>query len=229
MSAILRDYFEFFRQFRSRFETTGAIAPSSRFLARALTRPLADVLARSPGPLRILEVGPGTGAVTARIVTLMRDGDELDLVELNEDFVRRLQERIARERSFRRHVERLRIHRCPFQEYQAEAPYDFVISGLPLNNFPVELVERLFQTFFEHLKPGGVLSYFEYAYIRSLKRRIARGPERKRLDGIERIARDYQQRYRLRRDTVLLNLPPAWAQHLRRPPSTEQAAAPEPH
>ena len=36
----LREYRTFFRQFRQQFETTGAIAPSSRFLARAMARPL---------------------------------------------------------------------------------------------------------------------------------------------------------------------------------------------
>lgn len=228
MPAFLRDYLEFFRQFRRRFETTGAIVPSSRFLARALTGPLSDAVRNETCPLRILEVGPGTGAVTARIVALMRDGDELDLVELNEDFVRRLRERIESEPCFRRHARRLRIHVCPFQEYAANEPYDFIVSGLPMNNFPAQLVEELFRAFFDHLKPGGVLSYFEYAYIRSLKRCTARGTERARLDGIERIARDYQSRFRIRRDWVLLNVPPAWAQHLRRPaePSGTSATPP---
>ncbi len=228
MPALLRDYLEFFRQFRHRFETTGAIVPSSRFLARALTRPLSEGVREPERPLRILEVGPGTGAVTARIVELMRDGDTLDLVELNEDFVRRLYQRIEREPRFRRHAARLRIHVCPFQEYSASAPYDFIVSGLPMNNFPVSLVEQLFEAFFEHLKPGGVLSYFEYAYIRRLKRCIARGDERTRLDGIERIVHDYQSRYRIRRDWVLLNVPPAWAQHLRRPVRTSSVSSAAP-
>ena len=40
-------------------QTTGAILPSSRGLARAMTRPMRQ----AKGPRRILEVGPGTGAV----------------------------------------------------------------------------------------------------------------------------------------------------------------------
>ena len=48
----------------------------------------------------ILEVGPGTGAVTARLVQLLRPGDHLTLVELNDDFVQHLNERFASEPDF---------------------------------------------------------------------------------------------------------------------------------
>src|SRR5581483_5471549 len=74
---------DFFREFRRHFPATGAILPSSRFLARALVRPL-----RSPRPAcRILEVGPGTGSVTREIVWRMQSGDRLDAVEINGRFV----------------------------------------------------------------------------------------------------------------------------------------------
>src|SRR5687767_3485932 len=73
----------FFREFRRHFEITGAITPSSRWLAGALARYVAD----GARPRRILEVGPGTGAVTRQIVAAMRSEDRLDLVELNDAFV----------------------------------------------------------------------------------------------------------------------------------------------
>ena len=54
MKRFLGDHVEFFRQYRRRFQTTGAVAPSSRFLARALARPYE----RHEGACRVLEVGP---------------------------------------------------------------------------------------------------------------------------------------------------------------------------
>ena len=57
----------FFRQFREQFETTGAIAPSSRFLAHAMTRFLRQ---RDSAAVRVLEIGPGTGPVTEKIIPL---------------------------------------------------------------------------------------------------------------------------------------------------------------
>ncbi len=52
---------EFFRQFREQYTTTGSILPSSRSLARALTRPMRQ----AKTPRRILEVGPGTARTTS--------------------------------------------------------------------------------------------------------------------------------------------------------------------
>ena len=81
MFSALKNQIAFFRQFRQRFETTGAIAPSSRFLARSMTSYLA---ARDPAiPLRVLEIGPGTGPVTNSIVQHLRPQDVFDMVELN--------------------------------------------------------------------------------------------------------------------------------------------------
>ena len=51
---------EFLRQFRTRSHDTGALLPSSPALARAL----ASEFRKAPPPRRVLEVGPGTGAVT---------------------------------------------------------------------------------------------------------------------------------------------------------------------
>ena len=79
----------FLRECRHHFQDTGALLPSSPFLARALVAEL-----RKPrGPARILEVGPGTGAVTAQILRHMQLGDHLDAVELNGHFVALLQRR----------------------------------------------------------------------------------------------------------------------------------------
>src|SRR5205085_1937778 len=77
----------FFGEFRRQFRTTGAILPSSRFLARALVYQL-----RQPRPAaRILEVGPGTGSVTRAIARHMLPDDRLDAVEINERFVNHLE------------------------------------------------------------------------------------------------------------------------------------------
>ena len=85
---MFNDHRLFFRQFRENFQTTGSIAPSSRWLSTSLAR---YVPGERPGR-RILEVGPGTGAVTRRIVPRMAADDTLDLVEMNAEFVARLRQ-----------------------------------------------------------------------------------------------------------------------------------------
>ena len=89
----------FLQESLRRFQTTGAVLPSGRFLASALTRYVRE---GSQRPRRILEVGPGTGAVTRQIVrTICRD-DRLDLVEINPSFVEVLHGRMHDDPDFPR-------------------------------------------------------------------------------------------------------------------------------
>ena len=212
MPNFLKDYWEFLRQFRERFETTGAVAPSSQFLAKAMTVPLK----LRAGPTRVLEVGPGTGAVTKRIVRLLKPDDVFDLVELNESFADMLRLRFEKDAKYRAVAERSTVHVCPIQEFKANKPYDIIISGLPLNNFPSDLVREIFQQFFRLLAPGGTLSYFEYMYVRPLRKFVAAPPEKKRLTELDCIANEYLVKHRFDRSWVFVNMPPAWVQHLRK-------------
>jgi len=213
MFSALKNQIAFFRQFRQRFETTGAIAPSSRFLAKSMTSYLA---VRDPAiPVRVLEIGPGTGPVTDSIVRLLRPHDIFDLVELNEEFVRILHQRFEFEPAWANARPQSTIHKLAVQEFETLAPYDFVISGLPLNNFPAELVTSIAETYFRLLKPGGVLSYFEYMYVRPIRKAVTRGAERIRITGIDATLQSHCDRCRIRRDNIWLNTPPAWVQHLR--------------
>src|SRR4051794_20846964 len=155
----------FWRESRRHFRTTGALLPSSRFLARSLTSQLAG----ARPPRRILEVGPGTGSVTRSILRRLRPGDQLDCVELNEHFVERLRLCLRYDPRFIPHASHVRVIHSPVERLPGEALYDHIVSGLPLNNFPVGLVREIFKAYSRLLKPGGVLSYFEYVLIRQLK------------------------------------------------------------
>lgn len=212
MLQTVKNNLAFFRQFRQRFETTGAIAPSSRFLAKSMTHFLAQ---RGTEPVRVLEIGPGTGPVTDRIVRLLRPGDRFDLVELNESFVEILNNRFQSDPVWTAVAGLSEIHQQPVQEFAPDEKYDFVISGLPLNNFPADLVETISNAYFELLKPGGVLSYFEYMYVRPARKVVTRGPEKVRISRIDEIMQRHCDRHRIQRDSIWLNIPPAWVQHLR--------------
>ena len=206
------NYLEFFRQFRQRYETTGAIAPSSRGLARAMSRPLCESEHR---PARVLEIGPGTGAVTGHIIQALGPEDTFDLVELNESFAGLLRKRFDTDPQWQNVSDRSELHVCPIQEFQSEAPYDYIVSGLPLNNFPADLVEEIFRVYFRLLAPAGVLSYFEYMYVRTIRKRIGKKQARERLTKIDETMGSYVHRHGFKCDSVLINLPPAWVQHLR--------------
>jgi phospholipid N-methyltransferase len=211
MRQVIADYRTFLREARGSFGTVGAVAPSGRFLARAI----ASELRGRDGPARVLEVGPGTGALTWEIVRYIRPHDRFDVVELNAGFVQALRQRFQHDWHFRRIAHRTRILHMPVQELDDEHSYDYVISGLPLNSFRCELVQAIFQSFKRVIKPGGVLSFFEYLWIRDMKRVFVTRSQRRQIVRVGSLIERYLNRYEFRRDTVVVNFPPALVHHLR--------------
>jgi phospholipid N-methyltransferase len=199
---------EFFRQFRQQFYTTGSILPSSRALARALTRPMR----RRDGPRYILEAGPGTGAVTREIVRSLRPDDRLDIVEINPTFVDLIRRRFDEEPELRRHQHQTRLIHLPIQEVDGDASYDFLISGIPLANFAAPLVEEIFQSYRRLLRPEGTLSYFEYLALRDLKQAVVPA-ERERLRALAVVLEEKIRRFQTAAEVVMFNVPPAVARH----------------
>lgn len=209
----------FLRQCRRNFRHTGAILPSTRFLARAL----ASEVRQPRGPARVLEVGPGTGSVTKEIVRHLRPGDRLDLVEINAHFVDVLRQRFARDPDFAPQRDRVAVVHGAAEALPGEGVYDFIVSGLPLNNFPVEQVRTIFRAYDRLLKPGGTLTYFEYVFIRQLKVPFVNRRERRRLFRVGRVVGGYIRDYQVRRERIFINVPPATVRHLRLKPAPAPA------
>jgi phospholipid N-methyltransferase len=182
---------------------------------------LVSELRKRRGPSRILEVGPGTGSVTAAILRYLRPDDQLDAVEINAHFIALLERRFDEDRIFRRHRDQVHLIHAPVEELLGNRVYDFIISGLPLNNFPAGQVREIFRSFNRLLKPGGMLSYYEYVLIRQLKTPFANRRERRRLYRIGRMVSRYIRAYQFRRQHVLMNVPPAIVRHLRFSPHGE--------
>lgn len=207
----ITEYRTFVREVRRTFETTGAILPSSRRLARALVKPMSA----HAQPVRILEVGAGTGAVTSEILRYVRPGDHADIVELNDRFVKTLHHRFETEPTFQAVSQRATIVHSAVQDLKVGEPYDYIISGLPVNNFSTQLVEEVFAHLMSLLRPGGTLSFYEYLWIRRFKMLVSSSTERRRVVEVGHILKDYLKRYEVHCDTVFVNLPPALAHHLR--------------
>jgi phospholipid N-methyltransferase len=198
----------FVGQLRRNFGQIGAVLPSSRFLARAMTKPLRG----SRPTLRILEVGAGTGAITGEIIRCLRPEDRFDVVEINQRFIEILNRRLS---SDWRNSPQVRIIHGPVEEVIGEGRYDVIISCLPLNIFPTHLVRQIFKVFERLLAPGGSLTFFEYTWIRQLKSPFVNKQERCRLNRVGRIVGSYIKRYQFGQAQVLVNVPPATVRHLR--------------
>ncbi len=215
MQQRLAEYRVFWRQFREQYHTTGAVLPSGRGLSRALAHFVRNSkVATSGKPRRILEVGPGTGAVTSQIVLDMHPTDRLTLVERNDQFVDHLRDQLSSAPGFQTVRDRIELVHSGVEELSEDEPYDLIISGLPLNNFSVQLVDNLLRKIQKLLAPGGVLSFFEYVAIRRAKAMVSPAKDRERLRGIERILNELLNGHEIRRDLVVANVPPAWVHHV---------------
>ena len=66
-----------------------------------------------------------------------------------------------------------------------------------------------------------MLSYFEYMYIRPIRKAATLGIDRQRVRGVDSLMTAHLRQHFVCRDSILLNLPPAWAQHLMRRPQAQ--------
>jgi len=145
----------------------------------------------------------------------MLPGDRLDAVEINRHFVDLLERRLRQERVFALHRDQIEIIHAAVQDLLGESTYDFIVSGLPLNNFPAHEVRDIFDTYSRLLKPGGTLTFYEYTLVRQFKSPFVDRRERRRLFRVGRVMRGYIRDFQIRRERIFINVPPATVRHLR--------------
>ncbi|MCX7016304.1 MAG: methyltransferase domain-containing protein [Candidatus Sumerlaeota bacterium] len=201
----------FLRQTIGAFHSTGAVCPSSPFLARAMVAPLRE---RAGGRrLRVLEAGPGTGVFSRQILAHLRRGDELDMVELNPRFAQWLREWTD---GLDKRGPEARVHEQDILRFQSDARYDAVICGLPFNNFSPALVDSIFQRFADLTRPGADIVFFQYLGIRRLKGAFVGREERERLREVGRVIDGWIAKHGRGVERVWLNVPPAGAFRLKK-------------
>jgi len=151
-AAALADNLRFLRALISRPKNVGAILPSGPALARAIAAEIDPAL---DGP--VLELGPGTGAITGAILERGIAPERLTAIEYDPELVELLAARF--------HGVRL-VHGDAFALDQAlgenQAPFAAIVSGLPLLNFPMAARRALVDGALKKLKPGAPLIQFSY-------------------------------------------------------------------
>jgi phosphatidylethanolamine/phosphatidyl-N-methylethanolamine N-methyltransferase len=207
----LSDYQTFLTQFLRNYNSTGSVIPSGRALGTALCR----YVGYGGTPQKILEAGPGTGAVTGCIIERLRSDDQLWMVELNPTFAAHLRTSFKEKPAYREAASRCHLIEGSVQQLGHEGEFDLVISGLPLNNFSSEDVQNILQAYAKLLKPGGILSFFQYILIRPAKMFVSTGPERDRLKGVGDAIEGMLGEREFAREWVWVNVPPAWVHHIR--------------
>lgn len=135
--------------------TVGAIAPSGPRLARRLAS-----VVPGDGQPTVVELGPGTGAITGAIsARLGGRGDQLAL-EIDEDMLQRLRRTFPQVRSL--HADAAQLPDVLAANGFEHA--DAVVSGLPWTLFKHERQRSMLESIARSLAPGAVFTTFTYSH-----------------------------------------------------------------
>jgi phosphatidylethanolamine/phosphatidyl-N-methylethanolamine N-methyltransferase len=148
----MSDTLRFLGRLVARPITTGAIAPSGRALSRAMAAQIPD----APGP--ILELGPGTGVVTAAILARGIAPDRLTAVEYDRGFAALVASRYPGVHVINGDAFDLAttLRNRPANGFAA------ILSSMPLVNFAMSLRQKLVNDVLARLQPGAPFIQFSY-------------------------------------------------------------------
>jgi phosphatidylethanolamine/phosphatidyl-N-methylethanolamine N-methyltransferase len=174
----------FFRQWLQAPLRTGSVLPSGAPLSRSIAREI-DPAGSAP----VVELGPGTGAVTRALLAHGIAAERLILVEHNSEFVDLLRRRFPQLRVL--NGDATALDRLLAVEELGRVCG--VVSSLPLRSLPFEVQRRALRAALKVLAPDGHLVQYTYGFAPPIHPVLA---ARLRLAG-RPVAR------------VLLNVPPA--------------------
>jgi phosphatidylethanolamine/phosphatidyl-N-methylethanolamine N-methyltransferase len=202
---MIKENLVFLREFLLEFKTTGACFPTSKWAAQALITPL-----RNPDrkPMRVLELGPGTGAVTIPLMKELREGDSLTICEINPRFMKALKETLAREDSFHRNKHQIEFFEGAAQEIPVGEPFDVIVCALPFLNFDLDTVQQIFNRLRQISTPNTLMTYYEYIGARQFSQAVGAPRVKDRISQVNGFLRESGAVRNIDRTQVWLNLFP---------------------
>lgn len=148
----------FLKQAASRPREVVALAPSSRALAARMAEAVPD------GPGNVIELGAGTGRITAALLEAGVPVGAVHCFEINSAFCDHLRCRHPGLNVFQDRAERLGLH--GIRDVKA------VVSGLPLLSMDEGAQQAIVGAAFRHLRPGGLFIQFTYGAIPPVRRAV---------------------------------------------------------
>jgi len=150
----LDDEVRFLRSWMKKPLHIGAVMPSGKVLARTMAQ-YVDIHSSSP----VVELGPGTGAITNALIEHGVDQKRLVLVEYNPSFCALLRDRYPQAKVVQGDAYALRDSLWNVLSSPASA----VVSGLPLVTKPMLTRLKLMRDVFIALAPGAPFVQFTYS------------------------------------------------------------------
>jgi phospholipid N-methyltransferase len=155
MSDSLREHLLIASKFLRNPRTVGAVSASSRAMARQMVESIPK-----DKPVKVVELGPGTGSFTRAIVERIAPGSRFMAVELEAEFVERLRPKWPSvDFVLASAVELEKLVKA-----RNMAPVDHIVSGLPFASLRVEDSSKIMDGILHVLRPGGTFTTFQYVH-----------------------------------------------------------------
>ena len=152
----MSDKRSFLRNFWKERKMVGAMAPSSKYLAKKMLQRIDFSTARV-----IVELGPGTGVFTRKMLQKLSPDGIMLVFELNDSFINQLKKEFKDPRVILIHDSAEKIGE--YLEKHGYSQADAVVSSLPLANFPSELKNRILTESHRVMHANSIYVQFQYS------------------------------------------------------------------
>jgi len=143
----------FFKNFVKTPSSIGAVCPTSSYLSKELTLEIGLDKAKA-----VVELGPGTGAITPHIINALNPNTKFFAVELNKDFYNYFKKLFPYLKIYNEDASNLRV----LLKEENLTSIDAVISALPWTTLPVNVQESLLTAIVDALNPGCYFTTIAY-------------------------------------------------------------------
>ena len=146
----------FIKEFWKDKKMIGSMVPSSKYLAAKMLDHI-----RFKNTKLIIELGPGTGIFTEKIIQKLDVTTQLIVLELNSEFYQELKAKICHTNVHIKEASADKIGEIMLELGFEKA--DIIISSLPLANFSAKLRNSILEVVKESLNENGSFIQFQYS------------------------------------------------------------------
>ena len=209
----LADVGMFLNELRKNPSEMGALGPCSPYVGRAVVGCIPEKIVGVSR--KFLEVGAGTGAISAQLIRSIEADDTVDLVEMQKPLCEMLTKKFC---ATKKGAEQVKVHCMPIQQFKSAHKYDSILISVPFLACPFEVVKDIWEHVLPLLADGGTVSYVWHAGLIPVKTKFLEifNPEKKKeFEKVTNYLDSLNSTYGAKCLLVKRNVSPLYVRHLK--------------